>query len=65
MKRRRFKHVLSLRDRLVEHAKAAREQAKKLSLGKEGESLLRRARQCEAASDIDAWLSSPCVSAPR
>jgi hypothetical protein len=65
MKRRRFKQVLSLRDRLVEHAKLARQQAKKLPPGKERENLLRRARQSETASRIDEWLSSPCVRAPR
>ncbi|RZN16384.1 hypothetical protein CWO90_39895 [Bradyrhizobium sp. Leo121] len=65
MKRRRFKQVLSLRDRLVEHAKAARQQAKKLPPAKERENLLRRARQSETASRIDEWLSSPCARAPR
>jgi hypothetical protein len=50
---------------LVEHAKAAREQAKKLPPGKERERLVRRARQSETASHIDEWLSSPGLRAPQ
>ncbi|RZN31985.1 hypothetical protein CWO90_15325 [Bradyrhizobium sp. Leo121] len=65
MKRRRFKQVLSLRDRLIEHAKLARQQANKLPPGKERENLLRRARQSETASHIDEWLSSPGLRAPQ
>jgi hypothetical protein len=65
MKRRHFVQNAPLKDRLVEQAKAAREQAKKLPPGKERESLLRRARQSETASHIDEWLRSPGLRAPQ
>lgn len=63
--RRRFKQTLSLRDRLVAHAKSARDQARRLPPGKERESLLRSARQSETAANIDEWLSSPGLRAPQ
>jgi hypothetical protein len=59
MQRRRFKQTVTLKDRLAQQAGEARERAKTLPPGREREVLLRMARQSEAASRIDEWLSSP------
>jgi hypothetical protein len=45
-------------------AKEARDQAERLPYGKEREALMRRARQLETASHINAWLTSPGLQAP-
>jgi hypothetical protein len=64
MQRRRIKQVLTLRERLIQLASHAREQANKLPPGNERESLLKKARQCETASHIDEWLRSSGLRAP-
>jgi hypothetical protein len=53
--RRRFKHTLSLKDRLASFAKEANEKASKLPPGPERESLLKKARQAETAARVDEW----------
>ena len=63
--RRRFKQTESLEERLVDEAIRLREQAKLLSPGAASEALLRKARQTETASHINAWLNSPGLQAPR
>jgi hypothetical protein len=63
--RRRFKQIVSLEERLVDEAIRLREQAKLLSPGAAREALLRKARQTETASHINAWLNSPGLQAPR
>jgi hypothetical protein len=63
--RRRFKQTESLEKRLVNEAIRLREQAKLLSPGAAREALLRKARQTETASHINAWLNSPGLQAPR
>jgi hypothetical protein len=65
MIRRRFKHELTLEQRLAEDTKISREKARLLPPGKERESLLRRARQNEVAAHMTEWLSSPGLQAPR
>jgi len=47
----------SLKDRLLQEAEQAREQAKALPLGSPRDALLKKARQAEAAAQIDGWLS--------
>jgi len=63
--RRRFKQTETLEKRLVDEAIRLREQAKLLSPGAAREALLRKARQTETASHINAWLNSPGLQAPR
>ena len=63
--RRRFKQTEAHEKGLVDEAIRSREQAKLLSPGAAREALLRKARQTETASHINAWLNSPGLQAPR
>ena len=63
--RRRFKHSVSLKDRLTKEAEACREQAKLLPPGALREALLRKARQAETAAHVDVWLRSPGLQPPE
>jgi hypothetical protein len=65
MKRRRFKQLLSLSERLEQEAARLRSLAEQLPNGPQREQILRKARQAETATHIDEWLSSPGVQAPR
>jgi hypothetical protein len=62
MERRRIKHTASLEERISEHARLARDRAKKLPPCQEREELLRKARQGETARKMIEWLQSPTVS---
>jgi hypothetical protein len=64
-KRRRFKQTTTLVERLVEQARNLRAQARSLPPGPQRESLLRKARQDEAASHMSEWLNSPGLQPPR
>ena len=57
MKRRRIKHEASFEERLAEHARRLKEQAKALPPGKERDGLMRRARQAEVTANLNQWLS--------
>jgi hypothetical protein len=63
--RRRLKQLLSLPDRLAQEAERLRTEAEKLPPGHDREMLLRKARQTDAASHMNEWLSSPGLQAPR
>jgi hypothetical protein len=63
--RRRLKQLKSLKQRLIEQAKRLREEAKLKGPGVERETLVRKARQAEAAAHIDEWLSSPGLRSPK
>lgn len=62
---RRFKQTTTLHERLIQEAELARARATSMPLGKERDELLRKARQAEAASDIDECLSSPGSRPPK
>jgi hypothetical protein len=64
-KRRRFKQVASLDERLEAEAKRLRDEAHTLAPGAERESLLRRAREMKMASRLDQWLTSPGLRPPN
>lgn len=64
VRRRRFKQSTSFQDRLAKEANRFREEAGKLPNGRERELYLQRARQCETASTIDEWLTSPGLQPP-
>jgi hypothetical protein len=63
-KRRRFKQVESLRDRLATWADRLREQADKLPDGPERDALLRKLRQADTASHMEDWANSPGLQPP-
>lgn len=64
-RRRRFKQLLSLNERLEQEATRLRAQAEQLPFGQRREELIRKAHQAETATRIDAWLSSPGLRNPR
>ena len=65
MERRRIKHEASFAERLAGQAQRLREQAQTLPPCIERDDLIRRAKQAEAASHINEWLSSPGSVAPK
>ena len=65
MKRRRFKHETSFEERLANQARQLRDQARTLPPGAEHDELMRKARQTETASHLNAWLSSPGLQPPK
>jgi len=64
-KRNRSRPALSLRDRLTKFAKDARDAATKLPPGAERHTLLQKARDGEAAAELERWLSSPGLEGPK
>ena len=64
-RRRRFKHILSFPDRLVQEADRLRAEAEKLPRGYERDMLLKKARQTETAAHVNEWLTSPGLAAPK
>ncbi|MBW7970026.1 hypothetical protein [Bradyrhizobium sp. BR 10289] len=64
LKRRRFKQIRTLQERLAEEATRCRDEARALAPSRRRDLLLRRARQNETAMQIDAWLYSPGLRAP-
>jgi hypothetical protein len=64
MKRRLFKHTMTLEQRLVQQAERLRQEAKRARPGIERETMIRRARQAEIALHVTEWLSSPGLKAP-
>ena len=59
MERRRFKQETPLDQRLEDHAKRLRNEAKGTPAGIKRDDLIRRARQAEAAARMSEWFSSP------
>ena len=62
--RRRFKHTMSLEQRLTEEMRCLREEAAKLPSCLEREHLLRNACHVEMASRVNKWLTSPGLRSP-
>jgi hypothetical protein len=63
--RRRFKHTLTLEERLAEEAKRLREEAEKLPPGPEQASLLQKARENEMVVHLAEWITSPGLQPPK
>ena len=60
VKRNRVKHVLTFEQRLANEAARLKETARALPDGTHAkQSILKRARQTDAAAEINRWLSSP------
>jgi hypothetical protein len=64
--RRRIQHIATFEERLAEEAIKFKEAAEKQPIGSTArELLLRRARQAETASHVNAWLRSPGLQPPK
>lgn len=63
--RRRFKQVVSFRERLAIFAQDLRDEACRMPHGREKEEMLRRARRADTASHLDDWVRSPGLQPPR
>jgi hypothetical protein len=64
-RRRRFKTTESLETRFAEEAKRLRKEAKLLPPGAERDELIRKARQTEAGSRMNGWLTSQGLQPPE
>jgi hypothetical protein len=64
-KRNRRRPMLSFQERLSQFAEQARNAAKRLPPGPERDDLLFKARQGEAATNLERWLSSPGLQGPK
>jgi hypothetical protein len=62
---RRFKHQITLQDRIVAWAKQVRAQAAELPPGPEREELLKKVRQAETAMHLDDWANSSGLQPPK
>ena len=58
-RRRRFKQVLPLAERLLRSAREARDAAERLPPGLDQTQLLKRAREAEAIVQLDRFLRAP------
>jgi hypothetical protein len=65
LKRRRFKHTVTLEHRLAEEARRLREQAEHVPPGPGRDKLLMKARQAETAAHLSGWLTSPGLQPPH
>ena len=63
--RRRFKHTLTLEERLVEDTALLRDQARHMKPGVALDQVLRRIQQNETAVHISDWLESPGLRTPK
>ena len=64
-RRRRFKQLLTLNDRLRLFSNQLRAEAAKLRPGRERDAVLKRARLAETTAHIDEWANSPGLQAPK
>ena len=65
MERRRFKQDAPLDQRLTDHAKRLRNEARGTPPGIKRDDLMRRARQAETALRMSEWLTSPELQPPK
>jgi hypothetical protein len=65
LKRRRFKQIKSLKERLLEKAEQCRNDAKMLPSGPVRDAAIQQARQAEAAANMDEWLNSSGLQPPK
>lgn len=64
-KRRRFRHQLSLPERLSAWVKQVQAQALSLPPGPERDALLKKARQADVAYHLHDWIKSPGLRPPK
>jgi hypothetical protein len=65
MERRGFKQETPLDQRLEDHAKRLRKEARGTPAGIKRDDLIRRARQAEAAARMGDWLAPPGLQPPK
>jgi hypothetical protein len=65
MGRRHFKQDTPLDQRLEDHAKRLRAEARGTPPGVKRNDLIRRARQAETAAHLGGWLLSPGLQPPK
>ena len=65
MERRRFKQEKPLDQRLEDHAKRLRDEARGTPPGIKRDDLIRRARQAETAARAKEWVFSPGLQPPK
>jgi hypothetical protein len=56
---------ITIEQKWHQQSEAAKNEAQKLPHGRERDALVRKARQLEAASQINRWLSSPELQPPK
>jgi hypothetical protein len=61
-RRRRFKQVTTLQDRIAEWATGVRDQVNGMKPGPERDELIKKLRQAETAMHMEDWASSPDCS---
>jgi len=64
-RRRRFKQSVPFKDRVMTFAKDLREEASVLPSGPQRDELMKRARRCDVAADLDEWARSPGLQRPK
>ena len=64
-KRRRFKQVLSLNDRLKLFSDHLKVEAAKLRPGPQRDAMLKRARIADTAAHLNEWANSSGLQAPK
>jgi len=64
-KRRRFKHLITLQDRIIAWTKEVRAQAAALPPGPDRDTLLKKVRQAETALHLEDWTNSPGPPPPK
>ena len=64
-KRNRKRPALSFQERLNKFTREARAAARNLPAGAERHTLLQKARDGEAAAEMERWLSSPGLQSPK
>lgn len=63
-KRRRFKQVLTLQERLTAWTEETKARAARLPPGPERDALIKKVRQADVASHLDDWAKSPGLQPP-
>ena len=63
-KRRRFKNITTLEERLVAFAEEAKARARGLPPGPEKDAAERKAHEADVAAHIDGWIRSPGLRPP-
>jgi hypothetical protein len=64
-RRRRFKNLVTLQDRIVARANEVRAQAAALPPGPDREMLLKKVQQAETAMNLQNWANSPGLRPPK
>jgi hypothetical protein len=65
VRRRRFKQVEPLEQRLLQEARRLRDEARLMPSGLARELAFRKARQAETAAHLSDWLRSPGLRPPK